>query len=187
MMYLLGGAARAGKTIIAHRLLDEKHIPYFCVDYFVSGLFRGAPGLGVDPDSPNRERGERVWPTLKGMLRNIVEVEPRYLVEGDVLLPKYVREIMEMYPGEIHACFVGYAALSPEQKLREIRTFGGHVNDWLDDKPDEYILELAREMIDFSRYLQAECQQCHLPYFDASRDFPGAISRAYRCLAARDK
>ncbi len=29
MLYLLGGAARSGKSIIARRILAEKRIPYF--------------------------------------------------------------------------------------------------------------------------------------------------------------
>jgi hypothetical protein len=47
MLYLIGGAARAGKTILGHRLFRERSIPYFCVDYFVSALDQGAPELGI--------------------------------------------------------------------------------------------------------------------------------------------
>ncbi len=38
MLYIIGGAARAGKTMIARRMLVENNIPCFCVDYFVSAL-----------------------------------------------------------------------------------------------------------------------------------------------------
>jgi adenosyl cobinamide kinase/adenosyl cobinamide phosphate guanylyltransferase len=32
MLYLLGGAARSGKSIIAKRILAESRIPFFCLD-----------------------------------------------------------------------------------------------------------------------------------------------------------
>lgn len=184
MLYLLGGASRAGKTIIAHRLLNEKRVPYLCLDYFVSALTFGAPELGVHHDQPNLQRSEGVWKTLRPMLNNIVEVEPRYLVEGDTLLPKYVRELSGAYSGQVRACFVGYTQSSAEQKREAIRAFGGGVNDWLADQPDDYVLELVGESIEFSVYLQDECAKVGIPFFDTSHDFMAAIDAAFQWLLA---
>ena len=83
MLYLIGGAARAGKSILARRLLRRHNLPYFSVDYLTSGLESGAPETAVRHESPNRLRGERIWPVLEGLLRNIAEEEPGYVVEGE--------------------------------------------------------------------------------------------------------
>ncbi|MCC6443836.1 MAG: hypothetical protein IT210_10325 [Armatimonadetes bacterium] len=182
MLYLIGGAARAGKTLITQRMFREKRTPYVCIDYLVSGLDQGAPALDIDAESPNLIRGEKVWPVLEPMLRNIVEVEPRYTVDGDILFPKYVRQLSAAYPDKIRAVFLGYANISAPQKLREIRSFGGGVNDWLQDHDDGYILALVEEMIEFSAYLQAECLRCGISYFDTSSDFTEAVDRAYDYL-----
>jgi hypothetical protein len=40
MLYLIGGAARSGKTNLSKRLLTGKSIPYFCIDYLVSAIDR---------------------------------------------------------------------------------------------------------------------------------------------------
>ena len=41
-------------------------------------------------------------------------------------------------------------------KLKEIKEFGGHPNDWLKESSDEEILRLVDEMIDYSGYLKPE-------------------------------
>jgi hypothetical protein len=56
MIYLIGGAARSGKTIITHRLWREQHVPYFCIDYFISAIDQGAPELGIQAESPSLQR-----------------------------------------------------------------------------------------------------------------------------------
>jgi hypothetical protein len=182
MIYLIGGAARSGKTRIARRLLEEGGIPCFCLDYFVSALDQGAPELGIAAESPNNIRARKLWPRLVPMLRNIVEVEPQYTVEGDALWPAGVKTLFQEYPGQVRACFIGYASSTPARKLAEIRGFGGGVNDWLLDHSDEYILDLAREMISYSRLVQEECATLDIPYFDVSEDFPQVLERAYQSL-----
>jgi hypothetical protein len=182
MLYLLGGASRAGKTTIAQRLLKERRVSYFVLDYFVSALTFGAPELGVHHDQPNPERAERLWSRLRPMLRNIVEEEPCYLVEGDTLLPGPVSDLAQEYPGAIRACFVGYPTISPMQKFRDIRERGRGVNDWVRGHPDEYVLALVNEEIAFSSFLQSECQKHGLPFFDGSHDFVEMIDRAVRYL-----
>ena len=184
MLYLIGGAARTGKTMIARRMLRDANTPYFCVDYFVSALDRGAPELGVEAESPNEIRSRGLWPRIEPMLRNIVEVEPEYVVKGDALLPEGVAALIGDYGRQIRACFLGYASATPERKLEDIRAFGSGVNDWIQDKSDQYVLDLCRNMIEFSRLVREECYSCGIPYVDVSDDFPGGLEKAYLKLTA---
>ena len=182
MLYLIGGAARAGKTLIAQRMLRERLIPYFCVDYFVSAMERGAPELGIVGESPNKERALKLWPRIEPMLRNIVEEEPAYTVEGDALLPKGVASLCEAYAGQVRACFIGYTSTTPKRKLEEIRRFGGGVNDWIQHHPDQYVLDLCAHMIEFSQFVRQECHLYRLPYLDVSDDFLDVVGKAYAML-----
>ena len=118
------------------------------------------------------------------MLRNIVEEEPEYTVEGDALLPRGVASLIKAYGREIRACFIGYAFTTPQRKLAEIRRFGGGVNDWIQQYPDRYILDLCNEMIEFSQFVREECSSCQIPYFDVSDDFPEVLESAYGTLCA---
>ena len=138
MIYLIGGAARTGKTIIARRLPSERNIPYFCVDYIVSALEQGAPELGINAESLNELRARKLWPR--------------------------------------------YAGTTPEKKQKEMRGLRGSVNDWIQKHPDLYILDLAEEMIEFSRYVRDECNRYGLPYFDVSDNFASIVERAYLML-----
>lgn len=182
MIYLIGGAARTGKTMLARRLLQERNIPYFCVDYFVSALDQGAPELGIEAESPNRVRAQKLWPRIAPMLRNIIEVEPEYTVEGDALWPAGVASLIQEYGAQVRACFLGYTNIAPERKLTEIRRFGGCVNDWIQDQADAYILALVQEMVEFSRFVRDECRSLGIPYFDVSDDFPGVLEQVFRML-----
>lgn len=175
MIYLVGGPSRSGKSTLALRLLRQHHVPYFSVDYLTSGLAAGAPALGVLHDLPNRVRGERVRPVLLGVLRNIVEVEPRYLVEGDALLPGLVAELEAEYAGCVRACFLGYARCGVEEKCASIRSVPGPINDWVADLPDAELARLVSEGREWSAFLEEDCARHGLRYFDGSADFEAAI------------
>jgi hypothetical protein len=70
MRYLLGGASRAGKSTLARRLLRERGVPYFPLDYLLLGLENGVPSLGVTPGNP-AVVGEQLWPLVRAMAKNL--------------------------------------------------------------------------------------------------------------------
>jgi hypothetical protein len=181
MIYLIGGAARAGKTIITQRLWRAQHIPYFCIDYFMSAVDVGAPELGIQAESHNLVRAPALWPRIENLFRNIILVEPAYIVEGDALWPGGTAQLIQDYGSErVRAIFLGYAHTTPQRKLHEIRSHPGSVNDWIQHHDDDYILALAQEMIEFSIFLEEECAALKLPYFDVSDNFLETIDTAYQ-------
>jgi hypothetical protein len=179
MLYLLGGASRAGKSKLARRLLIERHIAYLSTDMVVMGFANGLPAFGIDPDAFPTVYGEKLWPLLRGMAVNVLESERTYLFEGDALLPRYVAELLTSYGDQIKAAFLGYTDPASEVKLQAIRAFEGE-NDWLQNSTDAAVLNLISEMIDFSHYVRQECAIYHIPYFDTSEDFLGAHEAAFR-------
>jgi hypothetical protein len=178
LLYLIGGPARSGKSLLARRVLQLRQTPYFCADYLASGLAAGAPGLGVRHEGPSRERGELIWPVLSGILRNLVEVEPEYLVEGDALLPDRVAAFRAEHGGRVRACFLGYPSCSPAAKAASIRSHPSPVNDWVAGMSDPDLRALVAEMVTFSRFLESECRKHDIEYFDGSQDFTLALRRA---------
>jgi hypothetical protein len=182
VLYLIGGPARSGKSILAQRLMRHHQVPYFSADYLTTGLAGGAPELALAHELPNRVRGERIWPVLAPLLRNIVEVEPAYLVEGDLLLPERVAGLSAEYPGGIRTCFLGYARCQIESKCAAIRSISGGINDWVSGMSDEELIELVSEMKEFSGFLEAECARHGVQYFDGSTDFAAAVQEAHEYL-----
>jgi hypothetical protein len=179
---MLGGASRAGKSIISREFLVEENIPYFSLDFLMMSLVNGMPALGIDPDEASVITGEKMWPLVEAMAANIIDVGTNYLIEGDTLLPKHVHTLVQRYGPTVRACFVGYTAIEPHIKLKEIRKFRSGSGDWVRPLSDTEDLDLIRTMIEFSRYLRSECTQYNLPYFDNSNNFIENIYKVLRHL-----
>lgn len=186
MLYILGGAARAGKTTIANRFVTKNAIPYLSTDYLMEALEIGSPQLGVNFHLPYLQRGEKFWVFLKPMLSIIHLENPSYLVEGDPILPKFIAEFIKEHKN-IKVTFLGYANTSTEKKLKQIREKHSGSYDWTNKISDEKLIESIKYNIDYSKYLQAECEKLELPYFDTSNNFEETLDEAYRYLNDRDK
>jgi hypothetical protein len=184
MLYLLGGASRAGKSKLSRKMLMERRVPPFSLDILMMGLVNGMPQFGLDALASAIVRGEMLWPLVRAMAVNVVETGVALLLEGDILLPKHVAELSQCYGAEVRACFLGYTSVSPARKLQDIRALGGEPNDWLQDASDDEVLALIAEMVHFSSYLKRECDLHHVRYFDGSADFLGALDGAYCYLTA---
>jgi len=175
MLYIVGGVARTGKSIIARRFLRETEVPYLSLDILMMGLARGFPEHGIDPEDPNHMNPERMWPVVKSMSRNIIEAGIEYLIEGVSILPKNVKALLKSYPASIKACFIGYTRVSPEDKLRSIREYSNFPNNWSMGYSDQQLLDLINNEIKQSVYLHNECSKYNITYFDQSGDFMGTI------------
>lgn len=135
MLYIVGGAARSGKSTLARKLVDELKIPYFSTDQILIGLEKGMPQLGITHEQTTLERAPKLWPILKPMLINIYDSEPKYCVDGDVLLPEYIQELVQEIE-YVKVAYVGYAHIDPQEKLRSIKGYDGP-NNWTLGMPDE--------------------------------------------------
>ena len=178
MIYVLGGAPRAGKTSLSSRVVAEKGMPYFPLDALLEGLVNGAPQLGVTYDQPFIERAEQVWPITKPLIRRFFHEERGFLIEGDSVLPSQVNELV-LEGNQVKSCFIGYAELSKEEKLNLLRTYHQGELDWTKGIPDEDMLKIIDEMIQFSQFLKEECEKYQIPYFDVSHDFEKPREEAF--------
>ncbi len=176
MLYLIGGAARTGKTILSERLLKEKSIPYFCLDFLVSAIDRNLHNI------PSRQAAYKMMPYVEAMLRNIVEVKSNYLIEGDKLLPELVNKLIQVYPNQIVSCFLGYSSIDPLEKIKAIKEYPSHINDWTSESSEINLQALVTEILEYSKYIQTESYKYNLNYFDTSEDFSNTIDKAYQFL-----
>lgn len=184
MLYLVGGASRAGKSTLARRLLAREGIPYFSIDVLMMGLVNGWPEFGLDPETPSEVRGEKLWPIVRAMAVNLLEeapTHPTYLLEGDSLLPKHVAALADEYGDAIKTCFIGYACVQPEEKLREIRR---SEPGWSSHYTHQQALDFVEQMVRYSAYLQAECAALGLWYLDCSAGIAPTIDDAMAYLVA---
>jgi len=170
MLLFIGGAARTGKGMLARRLLAEMQLPYLSLDVLKMGLALGVPEYALDPNAGGMQVANRLWPLVREMSVSLLYDQMDYVFEGE-LLPQNVAALRSAYPIIVFACFLGYSAITPTQKLDIGENYGGQPNDWPQEYNDAALLAVIHREIAFSQYVQAECARLHLRYFDSSHDF----------------
>jgi len=159
VIYFVAGAARAGKTYMAKRLMAKLVIPLLELDYLKMGFANGLPDYGIHPLQDEETLGDLLWPCVAGMIKAMVENGDDYIIEGCYVLPKHADEIRMKHPGHVRACFLGYADMSPSDKLAEIQR---HSEGY--DGPEATVW--LERFVSFSRFLRTECPRLGFPYFE---------------------
>jgi hypothetical protein len=178
MLFLVSGASRSGKTLIARKLLADKQIPYLSLDWLMMGFNDGIPEYGIHHLLWPNEIAERMEPFLLGMIDSMLIDGVDYVIEGEAMLPRSVARLVEKHPGKINAVFVGYTEINVQDKVALVKKHADGENDWLTKEPDEYIRDHVENMIAYSNMIRNGCEENGLPYFDTSEDFLGAIEAA---------
>jgi hypothetical protein len=178
VLYLIGGAPRAGKSILARRILEERKIAYFPTDVLMIGLAKAMPEFALRPADPAPTRAPIMWPILREMAATILENGEDYLLEGDVLMPIHVVELRASFDSAVRACFIGYENVDSLSKVRDIRQHGAGRQEWTNDCDDSHLLRIVEEFKILSRQLRIECTKYQLAYFDGSRNLFAAVAQA---------
>ncbi len=175
MLYIVGGVARSGKSIVARAMLAQQGVPYFSLDFLMMGLARGLPQAGVDPEAPSDEIARRIWPVVEAMSVNILEVGIDYLIEGDSVLPAQIHALGSAHPSLVRPCFIGYPRVDPEAKIAAMRANSALPNDWISIYPPTTILSFIQAMIALSQQFEIQCRESSIPFFDVSDHFANVI------------
>ena len=182
MLYLLGGTARSGKSIIARRILAERGIPFFCLDHLAIGAANTIPQLQIDLDSDDESVGEKIWPLVKAMAKVIIKDNIPYLLEGASLQPRYANELVYEFPTQVYACFIGYADTEIQRKFEQVKRYGGGPDDWMMQFDDGIVRKELERLKAVSESLRQECQKFKLRYFETSKDFEKSVEDVVKFL-----
>jgi hypothetical protein len=185
VIYFVAGAARAGKTYMAKRLMAMLGIPLLELDYLKMGFANGLPEYGIHPLQDEATLGNLLWPYVKGMIKAMVENEDDYIVEGCYVLPEFAAKARQEYGGAIRACFLGYADILPSEKLAELRRYGGEPGDPFRDYDDDAAMSDIQRFISYSRFVRGECSRLGFPYFEV-RDRERAVTAAIKKILAQE-
>lgn len=186
MLYLVSGASRSGKTIIAERILEERGIPYLSLDWLVMGFTNGLPQLGVHDRLMPDEIAAGIWDYVKAMFESMIWSGIDYVIEGEAILPGRIRELIDSHPDKVRIVFLGYASVDVEQKLQEIKEHSAGKVDWLTKESDAYIRDHIQNMVGHSRLIREGCEEHDLPYFDTAEDFCITLEQAKEHLLGNE-
>ncbi len=166
MLYLVGGAPRVGKSQLVNELINIKPMPNFSLDYLYSleqvNTIPGFSGAAI------LEKGRAFYPTLKQLLLEVNLRSENCVIEGEVILPEFIRELSASY--EVRCCFIGISSANMETILEH----GGHFNwpKWkLENGLADEVKDLAERTVARSLVVQEEARKYKQRYFDLTDNY----------------
>jgi hypothetical protein len=183
IVYLLGGARRVGKSVLAQRLLALDGIPWLPTDVIRTVVRRVVPAVDAADQDPvdAAALGEVMYPHIEQAPEVCAGEASRLLIEGFELAPSYPRRLRAALGGtEIRACFPGHGSFSAED-LAGYRGPKPQSESVL--SPGE-LRESASWIRRRSRQLRRQCEVLRVPYVDVGEaGFETAMAAARRLLA----
>ena len=100
MVVLITGATHTGKTRLAQKLMEQRHIPYLSQDHLKMGLIRSGY-TSLTPEDPDETLTEYLWPVTREIVKTAIENRQNLIIEGcyipftwrSDLSGEYLREI----------------------------------------------------------------------------------------------
>jgi 2-phosphoglycerate kinase len=197
MIFLLGGAPRVGKSIIAAELrrryalsvvstdtlgavLESVLSPEAAPDLFVFSRFNEMPAaervqlMVNDPAAlvayVRRESGV-IWPAVEAFMRRETEEGRDVLIEGAAVLPELVHQLEEL-PHRV--VFIGNQGSQHQEKMK--RYAAQHEHDWLRGASDEYIGAFSIFVKRMSAFVEQEAQRYGFAYIEMEEALLGDVT-----------
>lgn len=123
MIYLIGGAPRCGKTILAKKIAVKRKIPCISTDTIRSMVIACTPKRHINKKFPYQHlqleenavpyqdmarnssavllraeitESKSIWPSTRAMIEHFVECKQDFIIEGVHLLPELVVQLRKM-------------------------------------------------------------------------------------------
>lgn len=165
MIYLIAGAPHTGKTLLAQRLLERRHIPYLSLDQLKMGLIRS--GTIALSSTQDEALTAVVWPIAREMIRTALENRQSLIVEGCYIPYTWQQDFSPEEQAHIrYLCLI----MSRDYLLRHfarVRQYANVVEHRLDDS--DFSLDTA--LADNAETLR-QCRLHGLPYRLIDEEYP---------------
>ena len=132
MIWLICGATHAGKTVLAQRILEEKHIPYLSLDHLKMGLIRSGL-VRITPTSPWQEITDAVWPVAREWIRTCLENGQHLTVEGCYILPNWEKDFTDEQRGQMKGICLALSENYIHTRFCDVLRYANEVEQRLDD------------------------------------------------------
>lgn len=131
MIYLIAGTSHTGKTVLAQRLLEEKHWPYLSLDHLKMGLIRsGNTDLTVFDDE---KLTDYLWPIAREMAKTAIENHQNLIIEGCYIPHSWAQDFEESYRAHIKAVWLIMTENYIRSHFSDILSHASDVEQRLDD------------------------------------------------------
>lgn len=181
MLYLVGGAPRAGKSILARQVSAKLKIGWVSTDLLMKVLsVKNVEGIKVEWNAaPEAITANAEWffPCLERFVWGASSMAESYLIEGVDFLPAQVAQLSAQY--QIRPVFLGCSQMTLERFDR----FPGHSRGYA-ALPEAMRCQIVQDVPLWSQFIRQEAERFSYPYVDMSDDFPARLSEAEALLAS---
>ena len=178
--YIICGASRSGKSILARRLQQKFKVSWILGDAIVSSMEDAFPNFGISHHGDLQDIGDRFADYTKFLLWHYGYAGCGYVLDTTHLYPRHIIGMREKI-GDVPAVFLGYAQADPGEKLRQIRSFDPNWW-WTSELSDTELKQLIHDQISKSIELKEACGELGIPYVDISPHFEESLDRAEAIL-----
>ncbi|MBQ6076626.1 MAG: adenylate kinase [Clostridia bacterium] len=131
MVYIITGASHTGKTVLAQRLLEKRHIPYLSIDHLKMGLIRsGRTALTPEDDDALTAY---LWPVVREIIRTAIENRQELIVEGCYVPFDWRRDFDARYLSSIRFLCLAMTDAYIDARFDAIKAHASDVEARLDD------------------------------------------------------
>jgi hypothetical protein len=175
MIYLIGGAPRAGKSILGQSISARRNISWISTDLLID-LLRLKDEDGVKASwnaAPEAIAAAAEWffPYLQRFVWGVSSQAENYLIEGVDFLPAQVAQLWAKYP--IRAMFLGCSQMTLEQ----FDQFPGRSPGYA-GLPEALRRQIVQDVPLWSHFVRQEAERFSYPYVDMAGDFSSRLSEA---------
>ena len=175
MIYLIGGAPRAGKSILCQSISAKWNVSWISTDLLID-LLRLKKDHGVKTSwnaAPEAITAAAEWffPYLERFVWGVNSQADNYLIEGVDFLPVHVARLSAKYP--LRAVFLGCSHMT----LERFDQFPGRSRGYA-NLPEALRRQIVQDVPLWSRFIQQEAERFSYPYVDMAGDFSSRLSAA---------
>ncbi len=181
MIYLIGGAPRAGKSILGQQVAAKLRIGWISTDLLFTILgITNVEGIKTEWDAAPEAitvNAEWFYPYLERFVWGASSLADSYLIEGVDFLPAQVKQLSAQY--QLQAVFLGCSKMT----LGHFDQFPGRSHGY-NGLPEELRRQFAKDVPLWSEFIRQECERFGYPYIDTIHDFPRQLAQAESLLTA---
>lgn len=175
MIYFIGGAPRAGKSILAQQVSAHLHIGWVSTDMLMTLLkVKNVAGVKTewkaDPEAI-AAAAEWFFPCLERFVWGANSLADGYVIEGVDFLPEQIMHLSAQYPQR--SVFLGYSKMT----LDRFDSFPGRSRGY-SGLPMEVRSRFAQDIPRWSEFIRQEAERFGCIYIDMSDDFQLRLSEA---------
>lgn len=175
MIYLVGGAPRAGKSILGQRIAANLKIGWISTDLLMELLkVKNVEGVKAEWNAtPEAIAATAEWfyPCLERFIWGVSSLAQSYLIEGVDFLPAQIAQLSAQY--QIRSVFLGCSKMT----LERFDKFPGRSRGYA-SLPRKTRRQFAQDVSLWSEFVQLESERFGYPYIDMSDNFPSRLREA---------